>query len=85
MTLYLDFAGLQYKVTADIDEGCVEYVSKVEILANTGKYFPVKVENDEFLETMQDYLNEAIEEALLDERLEHGDMLFEQRREEGKL
>lgn len=85
MKLYVDYAGLKFRVTADVENGCVEYVSRVEVMANTGKYVPVKYDIDDFMEGLQDYLNDAIEEAILDEQLANGDMLFETAREEGKL
>lgn len=85
MKLHVDYAGLKFRITADVENDCVEYVSRVEVMATTGKYVPVKYEVDDFLDGLQDYLNDAIEEAILDEQLAHGDMLFETAREEGKL
>lgn len=85
MRLYIDFAGLKLEVEADVEDGYVVGVLGVNILAKTGKYFPVKVDSEEFLGSMQDFLNDAVEQAIIDERLAHEDMLFETAREEGKL
>lgn len=85
MILNFDFAGMSYEVEADVEEGYVVGVFSVSILAKTGKYFLVKVDSEEFLGSMQDFLNDAVEQAILDNRLAHEDMLFETAREEGKL
>lgn len=85
MILNFDFAGMSYEVDADVEDGYVIGVFGVKILAKTGKYFPVQVNTDKFLEDMQDFLNDAVEQAILDNRLAHEDMLFETAREEGKL
>lgn len=85
MILNFDFAGMSFEVDADVEEGYVIGVFGVKILAKTGKYFPVKVDTEEFLEGMQDFLNDAVEQAVLDNRLAHEDYLFEVAREEGKL
>lgn len=85
MILNFDFAGISYEVDADVEDGEVIGVMGVSVQAKTGKYFPVKVDREEFLGSMQDFLNDAVEQAILDNRLEHEDMLFETAREEGKL
>lgn len=85
MILNFDFAGMSYEVDADVEDGEVIGVMGVSVQAKTGKYFPVKVDRDEFLGSMQDFLNDAVEQAILDNRLAHEDMLFETAREEGKL
>lgn len=85
MILEFDFAGMSYEVEADVEEGYVVGVLSVSVQAKTGKYFPVKVDREEFLGSMQDFLNDAVEQAILDNRLAHEDMLFETAREEGKL
>ncbi len=85
MILEFDFAGMSFEVDADVEDGYVIGVFGVKILAKTGKYFPVKVDSEEFLGSMQDFLNDAVEQAILDNRLAHEDMLFETAREEGKL
>lgn len=85
MILNFDYAGVSYEVDADVEDGYVIGVFGVKILAKTGKYFPVKIDTEEFLASMQDFLNEAVEQAILDRRLAHEDMLFETAREEGKL
>lgn len=85
MILNFDFAGMSYEVEADVEEGYVVGVLSVSVQAKTGKYFPVKVDREEFLGSMQDFLNDAMEQAIIDNRLAHEDMLFEQAREEGKL
>ena len=85
MKLYFEFAGIMFRVTADVTEHEVEYVSQVEVVDHSGKYTKIKVDLPAFLETMQDYLNDAVEDAELDARLEHEDMLYEQAREEGRL
>lgn len=84
-TLYFDFAGISFRVRAGLNEGLVEDVGKVEVISNTGKYVPVQCDTEQFFTDMQDYLNEAVENAILDERLAHEDMLFETAREEGRL
>lgn len=85
MILNFDFAGMSFEVDADVEDGYVIGVFGVKILAKTGKYFPAKIDTEEFLASMQDFLNEAVEQAILDRRLAHEDMLFETAREEGKL
>lgn len=85
MKLYFEFAGVNYRVTADVEEHSVEYVSKVEIMDHSGKYVRVNVDVSAFLETMQDILNDEVEEAELDARLMHEDMMYETAREEGRL
>lgn len=85
MILNFDFAGMSYEVDADVEDGEVIGVMGVSVQAKTGKYFPVKVDREEFLGSMQDFLNDAVEQAILDNRLAHEDMLFETAREEGKL
>lgn len=85
MILNFDFAGISYEVEADVEDGYVSGVMGVSAQAKTGKFFPVKVDTEKFLEGMQDVLNEAVEEAVLNERLAHEDMLFETAREEGRL
>lgn len=85
MKLYFEFAGINYRVTADVEEHTVEYVSQVEIMDHSGKYVRVKVDVSAFLETMQDILNEEVEEAEEDLRLMHEDMMYETAREEGRL
>ena len=85
MILYFEFAGVNYRVTADVEEHTVEYVSQVEIMDHSGKYVRVKVDVPAFLETMQDILNEEVEEAEEDLRLMHEDMMYETAREEGRL
>lgn len=85
MILNFDYAGVSYEVDADVDDGEVIGVMGVSVQAKTKKYFPVKVDTEKFLEGMQDALNEAVEEAVLNERLAHEDMLFETAREEGRL
>lgn len=85
MKLYFEFAGVNYRVTADVEEHTVEYVSQVEIMDHSGKYVRVKVDVSAFLETMQDILNDEVEEAELDARLMHEDMMYETAREEGRL
>ena len=85
MKLYFEFAGVNYRVTADVDEHTVEYVSQVEIMDHSGKYVRVKVDVSAFLETMQDILNDEVEEAEEDLRLMHEDMMYETAREEGRL
>lgn len=85
MNLYFDFAGMSFRVNADVEDGVVEEISKVEAVSNTGDYVKLEVDPIDFFDTMEDYLNDAVEKAILDEQLIHGDMLFEQRREEGKL
>lgn len=85
MILNFDFAGMSYEVEADVEDGYVVGVLSVSVQAKTGKYFPVKVDREEFLGSMQDFLNDAVEQAILDNRLAHEDMLFETAREEGRL
>lgn len=85
MTLNFDFAGMSWEVEADVEEGYVVGVLGVSVQAKTGKFFPVKFDQEEFFGSMQDFLNDAVEQAIIDERLAHEDMLFEQAREEGKL
>ena len=85
MKLYFEFAGVNYRVTADVDEHTVEYVSQVEVIDHSGKYVRVKVDVSAFLETMQDILNDEVEEAEEDLRLMHEDMMYETAREEGRL
>lgn len=85
MILNFDYAGVSYEVDADVEEGEVIGVMGVSVQAKTKKYFPVNVDTEKFLEGMQDALNEAVEEAVLNERLAHEDMLFETAREEGRL
>lgn len=85
MKLYFEFAGVNYRVTADVEEHTVEYVSQVEVMDHSGKYVRVNVDVSSFLETMQDILNDEVEEAELDARLMHEDMMYEQAREEGRL
>lgn len=85
MILNFDFAGMSYEVDADVEDGYVIGILGVSVQAKTGKYFPVKVDREEFLGSMQDFLNDAMEQAILDRRLAHEDMLFETAREEGKL
>lgn len=85
MILNFDFAGMSWEVDADVEDGCVIGVMGVSVQAKTGKDFPVKVNREEFLASMQDLLNDAVEQAVLDARLAHEDMLFEQAREEGRL
>lgn len=85
MILNFNFAGMSFEVEADVEEGYVVGILSVSVLAKTGKYFPVKVDREEFLGSMQDFLNDAVEQAILDNRLAHEDMLFETAREEGKL
>lgn len=85
MILNFDFAGMSYEVEADVEEGYVVGILSVSVQAKTGKYFPVKVDREEFLGSMQDFLNDAVEQAILDNRLAHEDMLFETAREEGRL
>lgn len=85
MILNFDFAGMSYEVDADVEDGEVIGVMGVSVQAKTGKYFPVKVDREEFLGSMQAFLNDAVEQAILDNRLAHEDMLFETAREEGEL
>lgn len=85
MILNFNFAGMSYEVEADVEDGYVVGVLSVSVQAKTGKYFPVKVDREEFLGSMQDFLNDAVEQAILDNRLAHEDMLFETAREEGRL
>lgn len=85
MNLYLEYGGINYRVKADVTDEAVEYISKVEVCANTGVYIPVKVNATEFLETYQDQLQDAVAQARLNEKLAHEDMLFETAREEGRL
>ncbi len=85
MTLNFDFAGMSFEVDADVEEGCVIGVHSASIQAKTGKYFPVKIKREEFLDSRQDFLNDSVEQAIIDERLAHEDMLFEQAREEKML
>jgi len=85
MILNFDFAGMPFEVDADVEEGYVVGVLSVSIQAKTGKYFPIKVDTEEFLASMQDFLNDAVEQAIIDNRLAHEDFLFEQAREEGKI
>lgn len=85
MILNFDFAGMSWEVEADVEEGLVIGVISASVQSKTGKYFPVKVNRTEFLAGMEDFLNDAVEQAILDERLAHEDMLFEQAREEGRL
>lgn len=85
MILNFDFAGMSFEVDADVEEGCVVGVFSASVQAKTGKYFPVKIDREDFLDSMQDFLNDAVEEAILSEKLAHGDMLFEQAREEKML
>ncbi len=85
MILYFDFAGISFRVKADITDGQVEHIAKVQAVCHTGEYVTLEVEPVEFLETLQDTLNEAVEQAVLNARLAHEDMLFEQAREEGRL
>ena len=82
MELYFEFAGVNYRVTANVDEHTVEDVSQVEVMDHSGKYVCVKVDVSAFLETMEDVLNEAVEEAEEDLRLMHEDMMYETAREE---
>ncbi len=79
--LYFDYAGISFRVKADVTDGAVEHIAKVEAVSHTGHYVPLEVEPVAFLEDMQDALNEAVEQAVLDARLAHEDMLFEQARE----
>ena len=85
MILNFDFAGMSYEVDADVEDGYVIGVLGVSVQAKTGKYFPVKVDREEFLGSMQDFLNDAVEQAILDNKLAHEDYLFETAREAGKL
>lgn len=85
MILNFDYAGVSYEVDADVEDGEVIGVMGVSVQAKTKKYFPVKVDPEKFLEGMQDALNEAVEDAVINERLAHEDMLFETAREEGRL
>jgi hypothetical protein len=85
MKLYFEFAGVNYRVTADVEEHTVEYVSQVEVMDYSGKYIRLTVDVSAFLETMQDILNDEVEEAELDARLMHEDMMYETAREEGRL
>jgi hypothetical protein len=85
MILNFDFAGMSYEVEADVEDGYVIGVLGVSVQAKTGKYFPVHVNTDKFLEDMQDFLNDAVEQAIIDNKLAHEDYLFETAREEGKL
>ena len=85
MILNFDYSGVSYEVDADVEDGEVIGVMGVSVQANTKKYFPVKVDTEKFLAGMQDALNEAVEDAVLNERLAHEDMLFETAREEGRL
>lgn len=83
--LYFNYAGLHFRVDATINDGCVEDIATVEVMGIGGKYEVMKVDRKEFLKTMQDTLDEAVEQAKLDARLAYEDMLLDQAKEEGRL
>lgn len=85
MTLYFDYAGLSFRVDANVNDNWVEDVSTVEVMGIGGKYEPMQVDRKEFVETMQDTLDEAVEDAKLEARLAYEDMLLNQAKEEGRL
>ena len=85
MKLYFNYAGLHFRVDANVNDNWVEDVSTVEVMGIGGKYEPMQVDRKEFVETMQDTLDEAVEQAKLDARLAYEDMLLDQAKEEGKI
>ena len=85
MTLYFEYAGLSFRVDANVNDNCVEDINTVEVMGIGGKYEPMQVDRKEFVETMQDTLDEAVEDAKLEARRAYEDMLLDQAKEEGKI
>lgn len=84
--LYFNYAGLSFRVDACIvedDVPFVEDISSVEVEAGNGDYMTVAVDLNEFMEAMQDQLNEAAEEYIRNRAIAYAEMRMDARREEG--
>lgn len=84
MTICFDWGGISYRVDACVleDEGVVEDITTVEAVATDGEYVQLEVEREDFLEQMQDVLNEALEKTLQERELDYAEMKMDMEREE---
>lgn len=86
MELKLTFrhAGIDWQVEVDVnDEWGIEQIFSVRIYdENSKKYTAVSCDTEEFLEIMQDFLYDAVEEEKQSAKEFAEDMRFEQMREE---
>lgn len=87
VTLVFKFAGIDFKVEADINsEGELEGIFNVYIWnRELKKYDRVTCDIKKFTECMVDLLNDAVEDYNLQKRLAAEDMAYETAREEGRL
>lgn len=85
--LVFKFAGIDFKVDADInDEGVLESIFKVEFWDDKKKqYFNLYCDFNKFQEDMKDQLQAAVDDYVLQKRLFAEDMAYETAREEGRV
>lgn len=84
MTICFDYNGMSYKVELGVleEEKVVEDVLSVEVLAANGEYTKVDVDREDFLEGMQDFLNEKVEEEIENRALAYAEVQADAEREE---
>ena len=86
--LYFDYAGVSFRVDADIydDEGQgVEQVNEVQVKAANGDFMVADVDLDAFKDDMQDWLDEAAHNYFEDVKNEYYENLMDERRLEERL
>lgn len=84
--LYVDWAGISFLVDAEIAEdepAYVEEINSVEVRAQNGDYMLVDVDRKEFMEIMQDVLDDAAQEYIQERAIAYAEARMDARREEG--
>ena len=83
--LYFDWAGMSFRVEVEIfedDPSYVEDIKRVEVKTEGGEYMLVSINREEFLESMQDILNDKAEEYMRDREIAYAEMRADSKREE---
>lgn len=87
MTKAINFelAGMNLKVVVDYEDRSVGGVEMVFAVGQDGREMLVDCDTDMFYELLEGELQDAFEEALVQEKAYYDDMRYEQAREEGRL
>lgn len=83
--LYFDWAGMSFRVEVEIfddEPAYVEEIKRVEVKTEGGEYMLVSVDKAEFMDNMQDILNDAAEEYMRDRAIAYAEMRADAKREE---
>lgn len=79
--LTFKFAGIDFKVEADISDDVIQEIYTVEVWNQRyHKYYEVTVDIEKFKDAMMDFLNEALEDYNLQKKLFAQDLAYDSMR-----